>query len=159
MNRSTIIGIIAIPLIIAGLIALSRLQSTPSDTPGSLAVVGESAYSFGSISMQDGKVSRDFIIENTGENPVRIISMYTSCMCTEALLAVGSRRAGPFGMPGHTPLPPVNVDLEPGERGTVSVVFDPAAHGPAGVGTIARTVTIESDAGAVTLSFNATVMP
>ena len=43
--------------------------------------------------------------------------MYTSCMCTEALLAVGSRRAGPFGMPGHTPLPPVNVDLEPGERG------------------------------------------
>ena len=67
MNRSTIIGIIAIPLIIAGLIALSRSQSTPSDTPGSLAVVGESAYSFGSISMQDGKVSRDFIIENTGE--------------------------------------------------------------------------------------------
>jgi hypothetical protein len=81
-------------------------------------------------------------------------------MCTTATLVTPSGRRGPFGMPGHTPIPSIRERLAPGEMAQVEVVFDPAAHGPAGVGRIDRTVTLQNDAGApLELAFTAMVTP
>lgn len=67
---------------------------------------------------------------------------------------------GPFGMPGHGAIPTINEALEPGTEATIEVVFDPAAHGPAGVGKVNRVVTVETASGeALQLSFQATVTP
>ena len=50
--------------------------------------------------------------------------------------------------------------MNPGDDAVVEVVFDPAAHGPAGIGPIERVVTIENSAGRpLELAFNATVTP
>ena len=63
-------------------------------------------------------------------------------------------------MPGHGAIPRINQTINPNEEAVVEVVFDPAAHGPAGVGRIGRTVVIENNSGApVELSFIALVTP
>lgn len=110
--------------------------------------------------MAAGRVSKRFTISNGGTNPVTLTKLYTSCMCTTAALKVGSRSVGPFGMPGHGAIPRIAEVVPAGSQATVDVTFDPAAHGPAGVGRIARTVTLENDGGSpLQLSFTALVTP
>ncbi len=137
-------------------------QARPGATPRASAALGssESKFDFGSISMAAGKVTHRFFLANRGAEPIEIRKLYTSCMCTTAELVKGIRRFGPFGMQGHTDIPSINQDFAPGERAYVEVVFDPAAHGPAGVGPIERVVTIENSAGQpMQLAFSAYVTP
>ncbi|MGQ0526004.1 MAG: DUF1573 domain-containing protein [Betaproteobacteria bacterium] len=117
-------------------------------------------HDFGQISMAAGKVAHRFRVWNTGATAVTINRLYTSCMCTEATLYTPSGRKGPFGMPGHGPLPAVHQVIGPGGMAEVAIVFDPAAHGPAGVGPTERVVTIRSDdGGQLDLRFVAMVKP
>ncbi len=119
------------------------------------------SFDFGRISMAAGNVSHRYSIKNTGTTPLTITEIFTSCMCTTATLTTRSaRKVGPFGMPGHGLLASISESLAPGEAAQVDVVFDPAAHGPAGVGPTARTVTIVNDAGAaLKLRFDGMVTP
>jgi hypothetical protein len=117
-------------------------------------------YDFGKISMAAGKVSHIFKIKNTSSEPVVINKIYTSCMCTVVTLASGDKKFGPFGMLGHGALPKISQSVGPNEEISVEVVFDPAAHGPAGVGRISRMVTLENNIGRpVELLFAAIVTP
>lgn len=124
----------------------------------------ESFYDFGAISMAKGNVSRVFSMRNEGEEPLRISKVYTSCMCTTASLIdeAGARR-GYFGMPGHGGgSSAANVTLKPGETIKVETIFDPAAHGPSGVGLAQRSVYVETNSRTqpkVELSFSANVTP
>lgn len=126
---------------------------------GSLKAV-EEKFDFGSISMANGNVKHTFTVKNTGDSAVSVDKMYTSCMCTTATMIKGEKKYGPFGMPGHSPIPKISAVLEPGEEVTVEAVFDPNAHGPAGVGKIERVIVLENSAGApVELGFTAMVTP
>lgn len=117
-------------------------------------------HAFGRISMAAGKVYHRYSIRNTGVSPLTITRIYTSCMCTAATLVTRSATRGPFGMAGHGIQPSVRERLAPGEVAQVDVVFDPAAHGPAGVGPTERVVTILNDVGpSLELRFNAMVTP
>ena len=163
-------------LIVAGLIAAviaarpDARKATPMSmaspvataaAPGSRALVArEQFFDFGPISMRAGNVSHRFWFRNEGLDPATIHRVYTSCMCTTATLVKGMRTIGSYGMPGHGPLPVVDQTLEPKEVAYVDVVFDPAAHGPAGLGRTERTVTIETRSGApLTVAFVAMVTP
>lgn len=120
----------------------------------------ETFFDFGTVSMADGKVRHAFTLSNTGTKPFVVSRMYSSCMCTEATLDHGGRRFGPFGMPGHGAFPVLNEAIGPGESATVVAIFDPAAHGPAGVGAISRIVRLEGAEGSnVEFSFAANVTP
>lgn len=120
----------------------------------------ESSFDFGAISMAAGKVRHEFKIRNSSTEPVKITQLSTSCMCTEANLITSAGRKGPFGMPGHGFFnPKISEIMNSGEEGTVEVVFDPAAHGPAGVGPIQRAVYIETAGGTSELEIKAVVNP
>ena len=81
-------------------------------------------------------------------------------MCTTAALTAGGKKFGPYGMPGHGAIPKIDGVINPNEEAVVEVVYDPAAHGPAGIGRIQRTVTLENTAGQpVELQVAATVTP
>jgi len=122
--------------------------------------VFESYYDFGSVSMKNGKVSHVFKMKNESNFPVVIAKIYTSCMCTSASLLTREGEIGPFGMQGHGFIPTIDRVVEPGEEFTVTAVFDPAAHGPAGVGRIDRAIFLESDArNTLQIGFSATVTP
>ncbi len=134
-------------------------QISDSREESQLLAVKNPKYDFGTISMAKGKVVNIYTVKNTGAVPVTINSAYTSCMCTSATLNIGSDKVGPFGMPGHGFLPKLNRVIEPGEEFQVEGVFDPAAHGPAGVGTIERVIVLETSSGNVEMQFKALVTP
>lgn len=119
----------------------------------------ENSFDFGSISMAAGKVTHTFELKNEASSPLLVKRLYTSCMCTEATLRTDTTEVGPFGMPGHGFTPGINISIPEGKSGSIKVVFDPAAHGPAGVGSIERMVYLESDKGTSIFRFHAIVTP
>lgn len=121
--------------------------------------IPEKFFDFGTISMSKGDVENVFKIKNTGASAINLVKLYTSCMCTTSYLKIGEYDRGPFGMPGHGVVPKVNKELLPGQEAEVKVVFDPAAHGPSGIGIIERVVYLESSAGTVEFNFRAEVTP
>ncbi len=81
-------------------------------------------------------------------------------MCTEATLVEGGERFGPFGMRGHGKIPEINRIVEPGRGVFVEAVFDPNAHGPAGIGRANRVISVLMGSRAtVELKFTAYVTP
>ena len=173
MKKTTTITILAIMLVFGGIILFARPSSQNKtallsansnisllENQGQLIVEEANNYDFGTISMAAGNVKHAFKIRNTGNGAVIINKMYTSCMCTTATLMMGNKQYGPYGMPGHGSIPKIGQAINPNEEAIVEVIFDPAAHGPAGVGRIQRTITIENSAGQpVELMFSAVVAP
>lgn len=120
----------------------------------------EANFDFGTVSMAAGKVEHRFWFRNDSTAPVLVKRVYTSCMCTTAKLVKSTRIIGTYGMPGHGVLPDVDESFAPGEAAYLDVVFDPAAHGPAGLGRTERVVSVESDTGQrLQLAFVVNVRP
>lgn len=165
--KNIIIIIAVIAVLLGGVIWIARpsLQVEPVASAvkntGTLTVQDSDNYDFGEISMAAGEVKHQFKIKNAGIGTVTVNKIYTSCMCTTAsLMMAGNKQFGPYGMPGHGFIPKISQDIKPNEEATVEVIFDPAAHGPSGVGRIQRSITIESNDGeSVQLQFAAVVTP
>lgn len=103
-------------------------------------------WNFGEISMKDGNVTHNFELKNEGTEPVVIRKIFTSCMCTTALITDASgKEYGEFGMPGHGLPSQTDVKIAPGKTITVEAIFNPAAHGPAGVGLARRSIYLETN--------------
>ena len=127
----------------------------------SILVIEENpSFDFGEISMASGVVSFKAKLKNNGNESLIINKVYTSCMCTTAVINIKGQKSGPFGMPGHLSAGKANAIIGPGEKVIVKTIFDPAAHGPSGVGPIERQISV--DAGAkepIILGFKAVVTP
>ena len=82
-------------------------------------------------------------------------------MCTTAfIVGPDGNVKGPFGMPGMGYVPPANEIIKAGESRIIRIVYDPNAHGPAGVGQIDRFVTLtDSDGGTLQFEIKALVTP
>lgn len=120
-------------------------ENVASFSASALSVV-EASYDFQTISMMDGNVTHEFKLHNEGEEPVIIEKVYTSCMCTEAKITDASGKTyGAYGMPGHGISPKTHIEIMPGESATVEAIFDPAAHGPSGVGLAQRSIYLETN--------------
>jgi len=170
-STKVIVGACAGILVLGGLIIAAmpepgakkpaESRSTASANSAGALSASETNFDFGSISMARGKVTHRYWIRNTGTEPILIRKMYTSCMCTSAALVKSSgRKFDPVGMAGHGFIPTINEPMNPGEQAIIEVVFDPAAHGPAGIGPTDRVVTIENSGGQpLQLAFTAMVTP
>lgn len=156
------LGIGAIGLI--GLIWLSSAgslgsQNTQGTSNGFLSAE-ETSFDFGNISMAKGNVSHIFKIKNNSSDTVDVTKIYTSCMCTQATLINKNSKKGPFGMAGMGFIPEIKETINPGKEAEVEVVFDPAAHGPAGLGRIERTISLENNGkGRIDISISVNVTP
>lgn len=170
MNLKKIIVIIGI-IFIAGLVAFSKLSEKNSDqiknaktsrySAAALSAL-EREFDFGKILMKNGKVSHNFALKNEGEETIKIEKIYTSCMCTEAgVIDESGKKYGPFGMPGHGGLSSkTDIKVEAGKSVVIEAIFDPAAHGPQGVGPLKRFIYIETNSRLnplIQLSFEANV--
>ncbi len=136
----------AVVLAVAFLTQKGGGSENPSKYSASALTALENFFDFKTIAMKDGKVSHRFEVKNEGQEPVRIEKIYTSCMCTEASIIDGQgKNWGTFGMPGHAGPSKTNITVKPGESVVVETIFDPAAHGPSGVGLAERSVYLESN--------------
>ena len=153
--KKIIIGLVIVTATL-GLMWLGQAaQPRVVDSSNNLASVSsplaasETGYDFGTIKMSNGKVEKVFTLTNQGTTETEIKTIVTSCMCTPPFLSPPAGEKGPFGMPGHGgPSRPANEVIKAGESRAVRVVFDPNAHGPAGVGPIDRVITLTDAAGA-----------
>jgi len=166
VHRNLIVGALLLILVLGGLIAAAK-PGPAAKTPPRVELQAQSdltaaqmSFDFGTVSMAAGKVTHLFPIRNANAAPVIVRKISTSCMCTTAQLVKGGKKLAIYGMPGHGYVPSLNVPLAAQEQAVVEVVFDPAAHGPAGIGRVERYVTIYTGAAQpLELSFNALVTP
>ena len=147
MKTKIIIIIIAVGAI--ALIALLSLtpEKNTSMTSNASLIAQNSFYDFGSIVMKDGLVETTYQLTNTGDEPVIIGKVYTSCMCTTAsIIESDGSEKGVFGMPGHREIR-VNAEssVAPRDSITVKAIYDPAAHGPSGIGLAQRSIYLETN--------------
>jgi len=166
ISPATTIGVICLLFFVAVLFVWIRGTTAPvsgekTDIFAAAQFVADDAeFDFGDVSMALGKAEHVFSIRNEG-SAVRITKVYTSCMCTTAVLDTGGNRLGPFGMPGHDILAETDVTIAAGATFKVEAVFDPAAHGPGGVGRARRVIYLELEDGrlpAYQLVFEANVI-
>jgi len=172
MKSNTINAIAIVVLIFAGLFVWSSagkggtaasVQGAPgaASTSKSVLTAPEIFYDFGTISMKDGNVSREFKVTNSTGTDITVSTILTSCMCTSAFIVEsdGSIK-GPFKMPGMGYVPPANENIKAGESRVIRVVYDPNAHGPAGVGRVDRFITLtDTFGGTLQLEIQALVTP
>lgn len=158
MKSKTIYTTLAVIVVFVGLFGwgyAARSSTTASVQSGTGAsaqksqlTTAETFHDFGTISMKNGNVTKEFTVTNPTSQDITVKTVLTSCMCTAAFIvkADGSTK-GPFGMPGMGSVPPADEIIKAGEGRTVRVVYDPNAHGPAGVGQIDRFVILTDDSG------------
>lgn len=136
------------------------LNETDRTEITSTLVASETLYDFGTIRMADGLVSHVFAVNNNSSEDIEIKTINTSCMCTTAYIESIGGEKGPFGMLGMGYVPPANEVIKAGESRNVRVVYDPNAHGPAGVGIIDRFIYLTEKNGSVLeLEIKAIVQP
>ena len=135
-------------------------QASNIETKGGLTAE-EKLYDFGAISMANGKVEKIFKVTNSANEAITIKNIETSCMCTTAYLESPSGEKGPFGMPGHGGgATRTNEVIKAGESRELKVVYEPNAHGPAGVGNIDRFIYLTEASGEILeLEIKAVVTP
>lgn len=158
-----IVGIVAVLAVLGGIFIVGEGTSGNQNNQGGKASelqALEKFYDFGTISMAKGNVEKIFKITNPTDKDIFIKTVTTSCMCTSAYTINNGAEKGPFKMPGMGYVPPANETIKAGGTMDVKVVYDPAAHGPAGVGVIDRFVYLtDSSGGKIQLEIKANVTP
>jgi len=105
--------------------------------------IAQKEYNAGTVSMAGGLIKHVYEIKNTGTGDLKIDKIRTSCMCTTAILRVRDKKSPKFGMHNN----PVfwSQKIAPMETGYLEVIFDPAFHGPRGIGSAVRFVYLSTN--------------
>lgn len=170
MKPKTIIITLIVLALIGYLLILSykKSASTTASVQGvqntgakSLLTTPDTFYNFGTISMKNNEVTKEFTVGNPTSKDITVATVLTSCMCTSAFIVEpDGTTKGPFKMPGMGYVPPADEIIKAGDSRVIRVVYDPNAHGPAGVGAIDRFVTLtDTDGGTLQLEIKALVTP
>lgn len=161
-----LVGIIVTFLLIIGIsFVFGGKQQQQEAVVAGIKVEGLEAspetYDLGNVPINGGLITKEYEIKNTTDSTLKLKKIATSCMCTKARVKVGEEETKFFGMEGHGDKnPPVNLEIAAGEIAKVIVEFDPAAHGPQGVGPVDRSVflTFSDPAGVKELGFKGVVV-
>jgi len=149
-------------LIGGGVVLLGGKSTTTSEVLSEVSGIeaNPTFYDLGEVPINGGVVTKEYSIKNTSGSAIKLKKVATSCMCTTASVQIMGKETPFFGMEGHGDAnPPVNIEVGVGQEGKVVVIFDPAAHGPQGVGPFNRVVylTFSDPAGIKELSFSGKV--
>lgn len=141
-----LLSIILATLTILGVVIFlgTKLGSTPdvSASANTKIEVEETRHNWGDIDYDIGVISKTFTIKNTGNDTLKLYDIKTSCMCTTAQLKTDDSTSKKFGM--HEKVPEV-FEVPAGETVEVFVEFQPAFHGPSGLGPITRLITMNTN--------------
>ena len=154
--------LISILVIVGVAFLLSKNSKSEAEIPtGDISGLSASpeSYDLGEVVINGGIVSKDYEVKNTTSGSLSLKKIATSCMCTTAKLKVGDKETRLFGMEMvGDKNPPLDLEIPAGERAKITVEFDPAAHGPEGVGPFDRIVWLYFAQGVKELKFNGTVV-
>lgn len=145
-EKKLIILIAAVTLIIlsGGVYVLSQtsISSQFQTSSNAKLEVNEKSFDWGQISYNGGNVSKTFTLKNSGTDILKIKNIKTSCTCTKAQLTIDEQSSPYFSM--HSTSSWVG-EVKPNQEAKLTVIFDPAFHGPSGIGPINRLVLMETN--------------
>lgn len=145
-GKKFIVGTIIFTVIILGggfyVVSNSNQTSQIKSVEGVKTTVDSTTHNWGKIGLNDGNVEAVFNIRNKGNKTLKLFNVKTSCMCTTAQLSLNDKKSPVYGM--HTKSPYV-LEVPADETAKLKVVFDPAYHGPQGVGPITREIIVETN--------------
>lgn len=148
MDKKVVIGILVfIAAIIGGAVVYSNntRSAVIEKTMGAKITAPELSFDFKNVPYSGGNVAHEFKIKNSGIKDLTIANLATSCMCTKVYFKTNGVKGPEFGMKGHESEKAWKGVLKPNEEGIVAAVFDPTAHGPAGIGPVSRIVSFETN--------------
>src|SRR3989344_2255227 len=94
----TVIIITLLVVVSVGLILVTKPAPAGGGNPraslNSVLQTNDASYDFGNISMARGDVNHEFVFANSSDEPVALGQIYTSCMCTTAVLGLGGKKFG-----------------------------------------------------------------
>lgn len=157
-NSPLILGAVlvigSVALLFGGTFAFTALTASPEVEASALAdiTVDEQSFDWGEIEMKDGPVKAEFTITNSGSEELQLYDVVTSCSCTNAQLFFGDKKSPLYSM--HSSSNYV-MKVPPQQSARLVVEFDPAFHGPTGIGPQSRQITVKTnDADTPELTFN-----
>ena len=140
-----IIFVLTAIILFGGIYVLTITSNTPqiSTSANAKAYVSDStSFDWGIIPMNKGNVTKTFTIKNNGSDILKLYNVKTSCHCTKAYITINNADSPSFGMDN---LSSWTGEVAPNQEASLTAVFDPAFHGPQGVGPINRFVLVETN--------------
>lgn len=140
---------IVLAVTVVFVLGFAFLQKSSPKTQGEVLSESEAAsiqidsqlQDWGQVPINGGVITKEFVFSNPTEKTLLLKKIVTSCMCTTAAVEVNGKSTRFFGMEmSMDKNPPVNMEIPAGASAKAIVRFDPAAHGPEGVGPFERTV-------------------
>ena len=145
MNLFVKIFVASAVALLLGLAIFSPSPSKFSDikyTKEAVASVADQTYDWGTADIKEGNLVAEFKITNSGTQELKLFDVKTSCTCTTAQLVSKTAKSPIYSM--HSGISYV-MGLAPNKDALLRVIYDPAFHGPSGVGMIERTVTVRTN--------------
>ncbi len=137
--------VLTLILLIGGIFLVTNSTVGPAQVTASQntkALVDQKNYDWGQIPFGGGNVSKTFTIKNSGTDILKLANVKTSCHCTKAQVEIDGQTSPYFGMNGISSW---IGQVTPGKEAKLTVIFDPAYHGPQGIGSINRLVSVETN--------------
>ncbi|MBI2596738.1 DUF1573 domain-containing protein [Candidatus Daviesbacteria bacterium] len=145
-DKKIIIGFVSVTtlILLGGIFLLSKSGNSQTiiSSQNAKASVDQKTFDWGKIDMKAGNVNKTFTIKNTGTDTLKLTKIRTSCHCTKAQAKIGKTLSPFFGMSSQSLW---IGEVPPGQEAQLEVIFDPAYHGPNGVGPITRYISLETN--------------
>lgn len=113
----------------------------------------------GKVGYGNGLVSKTYQLKNDTGRDLKLKKIVTSCMCTKARVKFSEKTTKYYAMEMNGDKNPIiSYDFPAGSTAELEFNFDPAAHGPAGIGPVDRVITLYFDNGYKEFKFNGEVV-
>lgn len=146
-DKKVLIGfiIVTVLILIGGIFILSKISTTGQISGVSTNVkfsANEKNFDWGQIAYNGPDATKTFTIKNSGTEILKLTNIKTSCACTKAQVVIDGKSSPYFSM--HTTSSWIG-EISPGKEASLTVIFDPDFHGPSGVGTVERLISMETN--------------
>lgn len=137
--------VLTVAILVGGIYILSVTSTAPQKvitSQNAKVNVDQKTHDWGQIAYSGGNVSKTFTIKNTGTDVLRLTNIKTSCDCTKAQVTIDGKNSPFFSM--HSTSSWVG-EVAAGKEASLTVIFDPAFHGPTGVGPMERLISVQTN--------------
>ena len=142
-NVIILIAVFTLVVLAGGIFLLGNSSSQIAQSANAKAyTIDPTSFDWGNIPMNNGNVTKTFTVKNDGTDTLKIFNVKTSCHCTVARVSIDGKESQNFGMSGVSSW---TGEVAAGKDAKIIVEFDPAYHGPQGVGPVTRFVSIDTN--------------
>lgn len=145
-DKKIIIGLVILTFFVLGggiyVLSATTVPAKITSSQNAKAEVDKKTFDWGNIPYSGGNATKTFTIKNTGSDVLKLTGVKTSCTCTKAQIVIDNKTSPYFSM--HSTSSWIG-EVNPGKEAQLTVIFDPAFHGPTGVGPVERLISLETN--------------